>query len=263
MECNKSPQIIGIFLDRTIDLICSIFSILKLKSIYLPIDTKLPKDRIKYMLEESKFNTIITNSNHIDFIKNEIGFEGAIINININEKPIIYQKFKGNTKLELPMESGYILYTSGSTGKPKGVLIPEKNILNFIYYWIKEKGKDLDDFRVTLFSTTIIFDVSMEQIFLPLLSGNSLVIINHIFDLEDRKPIYNEITFLSTVPTALIELINMKAIPTSLKSLHVGGEALPYSLMTKLLSIPHLKSIYNTYGPTGKNSFIQFFLLLI
>lgn len=119
-------SIVGIMVDRSLEMIIGIMAILKSGGAYLPIDSEYPKERIEYIIRNSNVKVLLTETKFID----EIELDGIKLNIH-NDK--IYNKIDGNLMHSCNYESlAYVIYTSGSTGKPKGVLIKHKNVINLV-----------------------------------------------------------------------------------------------------------------------------------
>lgn len=240
-------DIVGVCLPRGIELIISIFAILKCGAAYMPMYTGYPKDRLAYMLSNSNSKLIITNNNFISLI--DIDNILNLDDINLNNKT----SFERSTYT--PDSLAYIIYTSGSTGKPKGVKISHKNLINFIYsfnqYYNNITSKDS-----FLASTNIAFDVSIWEIFMPLLNGAKLVfnteeIISDI-TLYCNNITKNNISALYIPPNILNEvytILNNNKY-TKIEKLLVGVESITNTTLNKYIMLNPNITIVNGYGPT-------------
>ncbi len=163
----KSGNIIGIFLDKSIETIISILAILKIQCTYLPLDIDYPKDRIEYMIKDSNAKFIISDPKYYS-------------NLNLNDYFIdisSINNFNNNFKIDSHTNSNsmaYIMYTSGSTGKPKGVMISQKNIIRLVKNtnYIKFEPNDR-----MLQTGSLVFDACTFEIWGALLNGLQLYII--------------------------------------------------------------------------------------
>lgn len=246
----KPGDVVGVLLNKSIELVISIWAILKAGGVYLPIYVEYPKDRIEYMLTNSNSKLVITNSsykNKINIPIHTYTLNSFLTLTNLEELPInINHK---NTDL------AYIIYTSGSTGKPKGVQITHKNLINFITSFTKYyKGINTND--AILSSTNISFDVSIWEIFLPLLNGSKLVlnqeeIISDIVKYCNTITQYN-ITTLYIPPNILEEVYYLLKdyLQISIKNLLVGVEPIRKSTLNKFYNLNKYMKIVNGYGPT-------------
>ncbi len=236
----EADSIVGIMIDRSLDMIVGIIAILKAGGAYLPIDPEYPKDRIEYMLSDSNTKILLTQSN----LTRNVEFEG---------ETIIIEDILGNTecinarKTNKATDLAYIIYTSGSTGKPKGVMIEHKSVINLAYSQISQFKVDEKD-RILQFST-ICFDASIEQIFIALLSGAALVLINKdtLLNVEtfEEYLIEHEVTHIHTVPTFLNNISYREEY--KIKRVVAGGDICSVNL-AKYWS-EHC-DFYNEYGPT-------------
>lgn len=244
----KPKDVVGVFLPRSLNLIISIFAILKCGATYMPLYTGLPDDRIDYMLKNSNTKLVLTNST----FQNRLG---SIAHIKLSDNLVIdnFQNFTSYSST--PSDIAYIIYTSGSTGKPKGVQITNKCLNNFVSsfdtYFSNVTNKD-----TFLSSTSISFDVSIFEIFVPLLNGASLVLyhnelIQDILDYCDTIVKYG-ITGLYIPPNILEEVYTLLNSKNNLKidKLLVGVEAIKKETLDKYFLLNPNMHIVNGYGPT-------------
>ncbi|MGD2084878.1 MAG: amino acid adenylation domain-containing protein [Candidatus Aminicenantes bacterium] len=241
MQVNS---IVGLMVERSIEMIVGMLAILKAGGGYLPIDADYPGDRLKFMMADSAAKILVTDQ----VLSNEINFEDQeeIISVSdmTNRVPLSrhYQPAPA-----LATSLAYVIYTSGSTGIPKGVLVEHGSVVNLVYsqkdqFDINEKD------RVLQFST-ICFDASVEQIFIALFSGAVLVLIDKGTLLDAGKfeafIASRAITHLHAVPSFLdnMQLENRY----NLKRILSGGDVCPVSLAQKWNKYC---DFYNKYGPT-------------
>ncbi|GAB1858555.1 amino acid adenylation domain-containing protein [Flavobacteriaceae bacterium MHTCC 0001] len=237
---------VGVGLSRNPDLVVSLLAILQCGAAYQPLDPEYPKNRLEFMLDDSKAKILITSKNHSDSFPDtatKILLEEAVISSKqLEEKPLPIKV--PNTNL------AYILYTSGSTGKPKGVKVTHKNLVNFLTSMAVEPGIDKKDRLLSI--TTISFDIAGLELFLPLLEGATLVLSDEN-TAKDGRLLLNvlrekNISILQATPTTWKMLLDLGwKDPLPLKAL-CGGEALPLSLAKQLLT--KCDSLWNMYGPT-------------
>ncbi|MDP4147685.1 MAG: AMP-binding protein, partial [Bacillota bacterium] len=224
-------KIVGIMVERSLEMIVGIMGILKAGGAYLPIDPEYPKERIEYMLEDSNVDILLTQTQLVD--KSE--FSGNIIEIDRED---LYVGDSSNLeKINISNDLAYVIYTSGTTGKPKGVMIEQRSILNTIL-WRKNEYK-LGDKDVLLSLISFSFDGSIHDIFAPLSSGSRIIILNSRSiknPLEIKKCIIsNQITNLTSVVTLYRTLLECSE-ETELKSLRtvtLGGEKITERILTE------------------------------
>jgi amino acid adenylation domain-containing protein len=141
----------------------------------------------------------------------------------------------------------YVIYTSGSTGTPKGVAIQHSSVAVFLH-WAKSFFTDEEIARV-LASTSICFDISVIELFFPLAFGGKIVMMENALQLSQTRDDYG-ITFLNSVSSILRELLEMDAIPESVRTVGFAGEAVPRDLAIKICKLPFIKRACDLYGPT-------------
>ena len=244
----KQGDIIGVCLEKGINLIISVWGILKCGAVYMPMYTDYPKDRLSYMISNSNAKYVIINNNSASLLeeKNTINIDTLTLNKGIK-----------NLKTKINVNNlAYIIYTSGSTGKPKGVKISHQNLINFIYSfntYYKNNISEKDNF---LSSTNMAFDVSIWEIFMPLLNGSTLIfnteeIITDI-SLYCENIIKNKITALYIPPNILNEvysILNEKNY-SGISKLLVGVESITNTTLNKYIDLNPEIIIVNGYGPT-------------
>jgi amino acid adenylation domain-containing protein/non-ribosomal peptide synthase protein (TIGR01720 family) len=248
----KPGSIVAILLERSMELIIAILGVLKTGAAYLPIDTDYPGNRKKYILEDSGTTLLITQKTLPDHYQGE----NNIIVLYIEDFDLASTETPGakNSKSQgEPGDLAYIIYTSGSTGKPKGAMIEHQGLLNYACwaakYYVKNEKLHFP------FYTSISFDLTVTSIFIPLITGNTIL----VYGVEDNKSLIekivddNRVEVVKLTPSHL-NLIREKKIGKSylnIRRLIVGGEDLESSLARDINEIFNGKvEIYNEYGPT-------------
>jgi len=166
----KPDQLVGVLLDRSIDMIVCMMGVLKSGAAYLPLDPTYPKDRIEYMLEDAQVAAVITQNDHVDYLHN--------ISVNvlfIDTAQHTLTSFSQTNPITSVSNKNlvYTIYTSGSTGKPKGVMVEHANVANFFHGM---NNVITDPHGVWLAVTSISFDISVLEIFWTLASGYELAL---------------------------------------------------------------------------------------
>lgn len=236
-----SGSVIGLLLDRSMEMIVAMLASLKVGATYLPIDTEQPKKRIQTLLADSQSEYLLSEKKFAHVFPKKLPVLDLYAEDSYSSKSV------NPATTFVPEQRAYIIYTSGSTGKPKGVEICQHAVLNLIDSQIINYEIDNDE-RIFQFSN-ISFDASVEQIYLALLSGNSLVLSSKNTLLDPQKfHAYirdQKITHLDLTPSYL-ESIKADFNP-ELKRIIVGGEACnPQTLQELAQSY----QVHNVYGPT-------------
>lgn len=235
----KNEQIIAINESNLINTCIGILGILKSCKAYLPVDQFYPRDRLHYLWKKCKIKTIVSSDSKTLIANFELR------RIDIGKLDCAFEQIS----FELAADSSfpaYLIFTSGSTGQPKGVVIRHSSVVNLISNQIAEFNIKCDD-RVFQFSS-ISFDASVEQIWLALLTGSTLVGIDkeklvNMDNLEEAIEALG-VTHLHATPSFLLNL-DFTKMP-SLRRVVSGGESCPVELAKMARSC----SFYNEYGPT-------------
>lgn len=250
----QKNSIVALYLSRSIEMIASILAIMKIGAAYLPLSITDPISRIKYIIQESNVQIILTNNTNSLLLQSD-GIQ--IVDFNHYEwscqndfHPILCQE----------NDAAYVIYTSGSTGVPKGVINEHRALLNRIKWMKNQYHINKDD--VILQKTTYTFDVSVWELFLPLLSSATLVFLENGGE-KDPRVIANEISkrkisVMHFVPTAFSEFLNYIVSNQlfdhliSLRYIFTSGEALLINHMRLFrdINVYGKCKLVNLYGPT-------------
>lgn len=276
-HCLKSMGVlrqdrVGIFQQRSADCVTSILGILKADAIYVPIDQKVPVERLAFIIEDAAPKVIICDSKTISAAHVALSSYGVTIPILVigNESRIqesILVKF-----LDLEKENSidrneptyrndendiaYILYTSGSTGRPKGVMISHGNVKSYID-WAARKF-NVNDWDKILGTAPFHFDMSTFDIFCALKTGATLCIAAEILTLFPEKLVdfieRQQVTLWKGVSSLLMYMARTGALRPgtmqTLKRVLFAGETLPTQYLIDWMTAFPEKTFYNAYGPT-------------
>lgn len=253
----KRDSIVGIMADRSIEMIIGILGILKAGGAYIPIDPKYPADRIKFMLEDSSTNVLLSHQ----CIEDELEFCGLIIDL---ENENIFQGECSNLEsANKPDDLAYIMYTSGSTGKPKGTMVKHRNVVRLVKNtnYIKFHKDD----RI-LQTGSVVFDASTFEIWGSLLNGLRLYIVDEDVILDAEKLGYalsrHKITILWLTSPLFNQLSQQNPeMFVGLRILLVGGDALSPRHIQAVRKKCTSLNIVNGYGPTENTTFSTCFLI--
>lgn len=242
----KSGDIVGLSAERSLEMAIAMLAIMKSGAAYLPLDPEYPQERLNYMAEEADARMILISksfSGRYGATRNEVIIEEIWPALSAYPTATQDSEVSGTALL-------YVLFTSGSTGKPKGVKISHQNMINFLLSMQQAPG--IHDQDIVLAITTISFDISGLEIYLPLISGAGLVIVDTATSRDGRLLLDSiekeHITFMQATPSTWRMLIDSgwsKKYP--LKVL-CGGEAFPEELVKQLLD--KSAEVWNMYGPT-------------
>jgi amino acid adenylation domain-containing protein len=240
---------VAVCLDRSPHLIIALLAILKAGGAYIPLDPTYPQERHRFILNDSQASILITQSHHQQGLFPELDSELTIICIDTDRSLDEYS----TENLVSPTQGNnlaYIIYTSGSTGKPKGVAIEHHSTVTLLHW--AEETFPIDSLSGVLASTSICFDLSVFEIFVPLSWGGTVILADNALHLTDI-PNADRVTLINTVPSAIAQLLH--AMPPSVTTVNLAGEALPQSLVQQLHQLPHIQQVYNLYGPSEDTTY--------
>ena len=152
----------------------------------------------------------------------------------------------------------YIIYTSGSTGRPKGVAITHRSASALLSWAQHQFPAEL--LTGVLASTSLNFDLSIFELFVPLCSGGRVILAQDALDLLDL-PAVQGVTLLNTVPSVLAALLQAGNLPSSVRTVTLAGEVLPPALVQQLYALGTVQQVYNLYGPTEDTTYSTWALL--
>jgi natural product biosynthesis luciferase-like monooxygenase protein len=170
--------LIGIYVERSLDMMVALLGILKSGSGYVPLDPTYPKERLSYMLQDSQAPILVTQLRMLDRLPPH---QATVVCVDETDSEISNLKSEvSNSGACATAENlAYVLYTSGSTGNPKGVMVTHRNLVNF---YVGMDGSLGSDPGVWMAITSISFDISGLELFWTLTRGFKVVIIS-----EDGK----------------------------------------------------------------------------
>jgi len=242
----KKGNKVAFAVDRSAEMVVVMLGIMKTGATYIPLDPQFPLGRINYMLADSEAVVLIVSERykgHYQSNAQELVLETEWE--SLDQYPATDPGIEVNSD-----DIAYILYTSGSTGNPKGVQIAHSSLVNFLYSMQKEPGLTAADKLLAV--TTVSFDISGLELFLPLIAGARVVIADSNSAKDGRILLdmirAEGITMMQATPyTWRIMLEAGWDNSTPIKVL-CGGEALPKKLADRILNAA--AGLWNVYGPT-------------
>ncbi len=246
----KPEVLVGICIERSVEMIVGLLGILKAGGAYVPLDPEYPRERLAFMLEDSQVPVLLTQEK----LAAELSEQGVRMLCLDTDWSAISQEREENPSSGVTANNLiYVIYTSGSTGKPKGAMNIHRSLCNRLL-WMQD-AYQLTTTDHVLQKTPFSFDVSGWEFFWPLLTGARLVIAKpkgHQDSAYLVKLIAEQkITTLHFVPPMLQVFLEEQAVETCscLRQVICSGEALPFELQQRFFTCLGAE-LHNLYGPT-------------
>ena len=251
----QAETVVGICVERSLEMIIGLLAILKAGSAYVPLDAQYPEDRLSFMIEDSQAALILTQRKFAQRLRR---YRDRSIYLDDEWTKLAQESSAAPITDATPQTLAYVIYTSGTTGTPKGVMIEHKSVVNYLS-WFNQCGLADQAQRMPL-NTNLTFDACLKQLFAPLLRGDQVWIVPEECRSDPvallKSLAASGATALNCVPSfwrALLDAVESNPTLISIKRLSLlllGGEPSSDTLIDRTLSVfPHLE-IWNLYGPT-------------
>ena len=241
-----SDTLVGICVERSLEMVIGLLGILKAGGAYVPIDPSYPKERIDYILHDANVNICLTQASLLPLFSDG-GVNAICVDAWEHFKPCSTQNL--NTPL-YPLSAAYVIYTSGSTGRPKGVVVSHGGIVNIVTD--RQRAIHLDERDRVGGLTPLGFDIASAEIYLPLLSGATLCVGDKDLLRDGERLVryidQNAITYLQATPGSWQMLLTSGIGRERLREVVSTGEALSAGLMQELTQ--RFGRVWNLFGPT-------------
>ncbi|GMT96872.1 hypothetical protein KH5H1_09910 [Corallococcus caeni] len=239
---------VGLCVERTADVVVGTLGILKAGGAYVPLDSRYPKERLGWLLEDAQGPALVAHSHLLASLP---AFTAQAMcldrDADLDREPTTAPPANVH-----PENVAYLIYTSGSTGRPKGVAVTHRNAAAFLAWATETFTKE--ETKAVLAATSLNFDLSVFELFAPLVRGGSVVVVRDALSLAEAKP-DAEVTLINTVPSAMAQLVRMGAVPPSVQVVNLAGEALPETLAKEVYALPTVRKLYNLYGPSEDTTY--------
>ncbi|AYK07546.1 non-ribosomal peptide synthetase [Brevibacillus laterosporus] len=250
-------NLVAVYVDRSVELVVLLLGVLKSGAAYVPLDPEYPDERVAHILSDSGAKIVLTRSSFATKLKRIVG------DLDVTTKPLIttideeapqevsmIHEMQSTTSLATSDDLAYVIYTSGTTGKPKGVMVHHQALTNFLFSMTKEPGLGVDDIMLAV--TTHCFDISVLELFLPLIQGATCYICDTATSKngDSLKALIEKVrpTIMQATPSTWSMLFYCGwRNPEKLKIL-CGGEAMSTSLKQQICDLG--TDAWNLYGPT-------------
>lgn len=245
----KPGTLVGLFMNRSIEMLVGLLGVLKAGGAYLPLDPSFPSERLAFMLTDSEASFLLTQRCFLSDLPENSAQVICTDDLDQIESSTKTEQPK-TERVTKPDDLAYVIYTSGSTGKPKGVQIHHRAVVNFLCSMRESLEINMDDTLLAV--TTLSFDIAVLELLLPLTTGARVVIASAETAadgtlLADALADSNA-TFMQATPAGWRLLLESGWKGKEDLEILCGGEALTNDLAERLLECGF--QVWNLYGPT-------------
>lgn len=234
---------VAVCAERTPSLPAAMLGIMRTGAAYVPLDPKYPLERSQFIIADAEAHVLIGDHTAAPLKQDGLSF----IDLTVS-----YEHASAPTRKPEPTNAAYVIYTSGSTGKPKGVVITHGNagaLLTWAASYFPPETRDH-----VLAGTSICFDLSVFELFLPLFHQGRVVLVEDVLALGDQL-VTAPVSLINTVPSAMRELLSLNALPASLQCINLAGEPLERRLLDDIYAQKPKVRVFNLYGPSEDTTY--------
>jgi len=241
--------LVGLCVERSLEMVVSLLGILKAGGAYVPLDPSYPRERLRFMLEDAGARVVLTQESLSGVLPRG---DFQFVKLDADRGEIEREIGENLERRGASNDLAYVIYTSGSTGVPKGVAIEHHSTVALLA-WARQLFSDAELAGV-LASTSICFDLSVFELFAPLVWGGKVILAQNALELRDL-PAAGEVRLINTVPSAMAELLRMGDLPESVETVNLAGEPLAAALVREILRRGRVRRVFDLYGPTEDTTY--------
>jgi amino acid adenylation domain-containing protein len=242
--------LVGICIERSLEMLIGILGILKAGGGYLPLDPSYPQSRLTFMLEDAQVPVLLTQAKLAPKLPAD---DTNVICLDSDWRSIASERIENPLRRSGPQNVAYVIYTSGSTGKPKGCQIEHRNLVHYLDWANQYYFQDSREGNFPIFSS-LSFDLTVTSVFLPLLRGRTIQVFSQDMEIAQiLKEIFagsSGIDCVKLTPSHVSLLENLDIANSPVRIAIVGGEALTPRHVRLLQDLNPEMRIFNEYGPT-------------
>jgi amino acid adenylation domain-containing protein len=234
----STGALVGVCLDRDAQLVAALLGVLKAGAGYVPLDPAHPAERLRFIAADAGLRQVLTSRARAA----TAAATGAAL-LLVDESPGTGHDPAVPGE---PTDPAYVLYTSGSTGPPKGVVVEHRNVANLLDW--ASRAFSAEELTGMLAATSVCFDVSVVELFAPLVAGGRVILADDLLALP-QLPARDQVRVVCGVPSGLAALVRL-GLPAGVRTIAPAGEALPRALVDRLYRQPGVARVVNCFGPT-------------
>lgn len=239
--------LVGICIERSIEMMVGLLGILKAGGAYLPLDPAYPTERLAYICSDSQIRILVTTQDLVALLPEN---RAKVVCLDTDWQDIVPANEENPVNKSTVEHLAYVIYTSGSTGNPKGVEIRHGAVTNFLSTMSVKPG--LSERDILLAISTISFDIAALELYLPLMLGAKVILVSRQIAVDGIGLLQllkaSQATVMQATPATWQLLLAAGWEGKSQLKVLCGGEALSPKLANQILA--RVGSVWNMYGPT-------------
>jgi len=239
-------RFVGLYVERGTEMAVGLLGIIKSGAAYVPLDPNYPEARLDYILKDAAPIAVLTQER----LKGRLTVECPVLALDSDWNQISVNLATNPPAAASSANLAYLIYTSGSTGRPKGAAIEHRNAVNLVAW--AQTTLSPECFERTLHSTSLNFDLSVYEFFVPLSSGGSIRVVPNALALLSGGA---DVTLINTVPSAIKGVLDGGTIPGSARVVNLAGEALRQELVERIFANSSVECVCNLYGPSETTTY--------
>uniref|UniRef100_UPI0036DAA4D6 amino acid adenylation domain-containing protein n=1 Tax=Photorhabdus sp. RM322S TaxID=3342825 RepID=UPI0036DAA4D6 len=243
----KPDQRVAICVSRSPAMVVGLLAVMKAGGAYVPLDPAYPGARLAHILTDAAPAVVLADKAGWSALGEE-----ALAGLTVLDPNILPDQSDSNPQVPglTSQHLAYVIYTSGSTGVPKGVMIEHRNTVNFLYW--AQQAFETEEIRKVLFSTSINFDLSVFECFVPLSRGAAIYLVDDALSLMQHAL---PVTLINSVPSAMKPLLQAQALMASVHTVNLAGEPLKGALIEQIFEKTQIQQLCNLYGPSETTTY--------
>jgi amino acid adenylation domain-containing protein len=240
---------VGVCLERGIEMVVSLLAVLKAGGAYVPLDPAYPAERLAFTLSDSGVVALLTQESLRPVLPVAEGV--TVVSVDAAAAEIARESAERIESGATQRSLAYLIYTSGSTGVPKGVAIEHESAVALLSW--AAGVFTAEELSGVLAATSISFDLSVFELFLPLSLGGRVIVVENALALP-RSAAADQVRLVNTVPSAIAALLKSGGIPSGVRTVSLAGEPLRAELADALYA-GGIERVYDLYGPSEDTTY--------
>ncbi|HVG46215.1 MAG TPA: amino acid adenylation domain-containing protein, partial [Longimicrobium sp.] len=241
---------VGVCLERGVEMVVSLLAVLKAGGAYVPLDPAYPAERLAFTLSDSGVVALLTQESLRSALPVADG--ATVVSVDAAAAEIARESAEGIENGATPRSLAYLIYTSGSTGVPKGVAIEHESAVALLSW--AATVFTAEELSGVLAATSISFDLSVFELFLPLSLGGRVIVVENALALP-QSAAADQVRLVNTVPSAIAALLKSGGIPSGVRTVNLAGEPLRADLVDALYAAGGIERVYDLYGPSEDTTY--------